>query len=549
MSAFSPLRVAYFCMEYGLAAEFTIYSGGLGVLAGDYMKSIGDLRMPAIGLGLFWDQGYTKQLIDNAGNPEDAYPPTPRDSISTLDVSLEVTVAGKPIACIAHRVERYTSATLYLIEPEREADRWITRRLYGGGEDDRLAQEIVLGVGGVRLLQALGHTIDVYHFNEGHAVFSGLELVRQRCEKGLSFSDALADVKEHIVFTTHTPVPAGNEVHDWAAMRRMSADLGFSSDELGELGGSPFSMTETGLRISRRANAVAELHGETARGMWQHVSGGAPIIAITNGVHAPTWQDPRIRASVVQDKDEEAQNAELWLVHQKLKAELCAEIARRTGVELRIDDLLIGFARRAAVYKRANLVLEDENQMESVFFEHGVQLVYAGKAHPHDFSGKALVRRLVEASRRWPENIVFLENYDMALGALLTRGCDVWLNTPRRPKEASGTSGMKAAMNGVLNVSIADGWWPEGCRHGETGWQIGMPDPSDAEAGEAAIDRRDREVLYRVFADEVIPRYQDHRSRWVAMMKESIAMSQWRFSSDRMVQEYYARLYRRDPSP
>jgi glycogen phosphorylase len=544
MSASTRPRIAYFCMEYGLSSELPIYSGGLGVLAGDHMKSAGDLRLPITGIGLFWSEGYTKQIIDGAGAPQDIYPTTPKDALTLLDVEIEVTVGDRPVLCHAYKVDRYTSATLYLLEPKREQDRWITRRLYGGGDEDRLAQEIVLGVGGVRLLQALGHEVDVYHFNEGHAVFAGLELVRQRCEAGQDFHQACAQVREHVVFTTHTPVPAGNEVHGLDIMRRMSADLGFTDAELSALGGAPFSMTVAGLRLSRIANGVAQLHGETARVMWSGVSGGAPIIAITNGVHAPTWQDARIRAATVADKSDEQQRAEIWDAHQAMKAELCALIAERTGIELRCDRLLIGFARRAAMYKRADLVFGHPERFEPWLRDHGVQFVFAGKAHPRDHQGKAMVSRVVEASRRWSGNVVFLENYDMDLGAALTRGVDIWLNNPRWPKEASGTSGMKAAMNGVLNVSILDGWWPEGCRHGETGWQIGTPDPGDSYAAEESIDHRDREALYRVFADEVIPRYYEDRDQWLRMMQASIAMARWRFSSDRMLQEYFATLYR-----
>ena len=542
--------VAYFCMEYGLSPDLPIYAGGLGVLAGDHMKSAGDLRLPITGLGLLWNQGYTTQLINEAGYPDDVYPFTPRDALTKVDVEIEVTIGGKPVPCVAYRVERYTDATLYLLEPKREADRWITERLYGGGHEERLAQEIILGVGGVRLLNALGVKVDVYHFNEGHAVFAGLELLRQQCEAGVSFHDALADMRQHIVFTTHTPVPAGNEVHGLDIMRRMSADLGFSDQELEVLGGAPFSMTVAGLHMARIANGVAELHGETARTMWRHVSRGAPILSITNGVHVPSWQDARIRAALVADKPEATQAEELWEAHQRCKGELVNLVAERTGVELRIDRLLVGFARRAAAYKRADLIFGDPEQLERLFEDQRLQLIFSGKAHPRDERGKALVSRLVEAARRWPRNVVFLENYDMVLGAALTRGCDVWLNNPRRPKEASGTSGMKAAMNGVPNLSILDGWWPEGCRHGETGWKIIDPNPDDAHLPEEEIDQRDRAALYRVLTEEVMPRYYDDRAQWVAMMNASIAMSQWRFSSDRMLEDYYRRMYRPgEPTP
>jgi starch phosphorylase len=513
------------------------------------MKSVGDLHVPLTGIGLLWDEGYTRQVIGAGNTVEDEYPKTPRDAVRRIDVRVEVTVRGKVIPLRAWKVERFISSTLYLLEPERDEDRWITQRLYGGGAEDRVAQEIVLGVGGVRLLDALGLSVDIFHFNEGHAVFAGLELLRQRRFGGTTLVDRVAKLRPHVVFTTHTPVPAGNEVHDLALLTKLDADLGFTDHELELIGGDPFSMTVAGLRLSRLANGVAELHGETAREMWKDVDGAAPIIAITNGVHAPTWQDARIRAALVPDKPRERQDAELWDAHQDMKAALIAEIARRTSITLARDTLLIGFARRAATYKRADLILHDERALKRLF-ERGVQLVYAGKAHPRDLQGKALIGKVVEAARKHPGYVVFLENYDMRLGALLTRGADVWLNNPRRPLEASGTSGMKAAMNGVPNLSILDGWWPEGCEHGVTGWKIGDPDPADDAFDEkdiARVDKRDRELLYHVLDRDVLPAYAE-RARWVAIMRASIAMSQWRFSSDRMVEDYVHKVYAADHS-
>jgi starch phosphorylase len=537
-------RVAYFCMEYGLDPSFPIYAGGLGILAGDHMKSVGDLHVPVTGIGLMWDEGYTRQIIGPKGAIEDKYPKTNRDPVSKLDVKLEVTIRGKKVPLRAWKVERFASSTLYLLEPVRDSDRWITQRLYGGGPEDRLAQEIVLGVGGVRLLQALDAEVDVFHFNEGHAVFAGLELLRQKRYGGTKLADRIAKLRPHVAFTTHTPVPAGNEVHGLELMRKMDADLGFTDAELEQIGGNPFSMTVAGLRMARIANGVAALHGETARAMWKDVQHAAPIISITNGVHAPTWQDARVRAALVPDKPREHQDAELWAAHQRMKAELIAVIKERTGKKLEQDKLLIGFARRAASYKRADLILGDEHALKKLF-ERGVQIVYSGKAHPRDLPGKALVGKLVEAAKKHPKHVVFLENYDMTTGALLTRGADIWLNNPRRPLEASGTSGMKAAMNGVPNLSILDGWWPEGCEHGVTGWKIGDPDPQDNAFDEhdaARIDKRDRELLYAALDHDVLPAYAD-RARWVAIMRASIAMSQWRFSSDRMVQDYVAKIY------
>jgi len=537
-------RVAYFCMEYGLDPAFPIYAGGLGILAGDHMKSVGDLRVPVTGIGLLWDEGYTRQIIVVGGVIEDQYPKTPRDAVRRIEVKVEVTVRGKKVPLRAWKVERFVTSNLYLLEPEKEDDRWITQRLYGGGVEDRLAQEILLGVGGVRLLAALGDLPDVFHFNEGHAVFAGLELLRQQRFGGTTMSERLTQLRAHVVFTTHTPVPAGNEVHDLDLMRKMSADLGFTDAELEMIGGDPFSMTVAGLRLARIANGVAELHGETAREMWKDVDGAAPIISVTNGVHQPTWQDARIRAALVPDKPRERQDAELWSAHQRMKGELLAEVARRTGVHLALDKLVIGFARRAAAYKRADLILGDEHALRRLF-DHGVQIVYAGKAHPRDLAGKALVGKLLDAAKHHTRHVVFLENYDMRIGALMTRGADIWLNNPRRPLEASGTSGMKAAMNGVPNVSVLDGWWPEGCVHGVTGWKIGDPDPNDDafdEADAARVDKRDRELLHHVLEDEVLPAYAT-RPRWLEIMRASIAMSQWRFSSDRQVEDYVNKIY------
>ena len=531
-------------MEYGLDPSFPIYAGGLGILAGDHMKSAGDLRVPLVGIGLFWDEGYTRQLIGKTGAVEDHYPKTPRDALRRIDTRIDVTVRGKKVSCIVWKVERYVSSTLYLIEPEHEEDRWITQRLYGGGVEDRLAQELLLGVGGVRLLQALGHTIDVYHFNEGHAVFAGLELLRQNMFGGSTLPDRLAKLRPHVVFTTHTPVPAGNEVHDLDVMRKMDAHLGFSDAELELIGGDPFSMTVAGLRLARVANGVAALHGETARAMWKDIERAAPILSITNGVHAPTWQDARIRAALVPDKPRARQDADLWAARRALKQELLDEVERQTQLRLADDGLIIGFARRAAAYKRADLILGDERGLRRLF-DQGVRLVYAGKAHPRDLAGKSLVVRLLEAVKKHPGRIVFLENYDMRLGALLTRGVDVWLNNPRRPLEASGTSGMKAAMNGVPNLSILDGWWPEGCEHGVTGWKIGDPDPSDDpfdEKDALRVDRRDRELLQRTIERDVLPSFLD-RERWTAIMRASIAMWQWQFSSDRMIEDYVTKIY------
>lgn len=536
-------------MEFGLDPKLTIYSGGLGILAGDHMKSVGDLRRPVTGIGLFWAHGYTKQHVDETG-VHDSYPTTSREALVAVDVTVEVTVRGKVVPLRAWKVDRFLESELLLLEPANQEDRWITERLYGGDEPDRLAQEIVLGVGGVRLLRALGREPDLYHFNEGHAVFAGLELLRANRFGGDTLVERMTKLRPHVVFTTHTPVAAGNETHGHEIMRELDANIGFDNHELHAIGGTPFSMTIAGLRMSRLANGVAELHGETARAMWKDVEGAADIISITNGVHVPTWQDARIRAALAPGKSAGQQADELWMAHGRMKAELLDEIEARNGVRLRADRLLVGFARRVASYKRADLVLGDPAILERLFADDRVQIVYAGKAHPRDEAGKRMLGKLAEAAHQWNRSVLFLQNYDMRLGALLTRGCDVWLNNPRRPLEASGTSGMKAAMNGVPNLSILDGWWPEGCRHGETGWKIGDGEADHdshvellGDAAIAKIDARDRARLYDVLENEVMATYYGDRRRWIDIMRASIEMSQWQFSSDRMVEEYFARLY------
>ncbi|AKU89718.1 alpha-glucan family phosphorylase [Vulgatibacter incomptus] len=525
-------RVAYFCMEYGLHEELPMYAGGLGILAGDHIKSAHDRGLPLVAIGLFWREGYTQQRIGGDGYPYDDFPAVSMEGFEDAGVRFHVSVQGNQVECRALRSERYGTAPLYLIESVEDRFRWITRRLYGGRHHDRIAQEILLGVGGVRLLRALGHQVDVYHFNEGHAVFAGLELIRERIGRGLSFDEALADTRDEIVFTTHTPVPAGNESHDLGVLHEMGAWLDFNQGEMERLGGNPFNMTVAGLRLCRQANAVAKLHAETSREMWKHVSGAAPIVAITNGVHPGTWQDARIRAAFEADDP-----AGLWNAHQEAKRELCADVKSRAGVELDPGRAIIGFARRAASYKRSDLILRDPSRIEPLLERREVQLLFSGKAHPQDEIGKRIVANLARLARQYPSSVVFIENYDMAIGRALTRGCDLWLNNPIRPFEASGTSGMKAAMNGVLNFSVLDGWWPEGCEHGVNGWQIG-----DAYEGEDR-DEHDLRSLFEVLTGQILPTYYGDHERWIRMMRASIEMSRWRFSSDRMLEEYYEKLY------
>ena len=524
-------HVAYFCMEYGLHESFPIYSGGLGVLAGDFIKSAHDLELPLVAVGLLWARGYCVQRIGANGRPYEEFPGYDSSFLVDTGVRVRVRIRGCEVESRVMRSERFGTVPLYLIEPLRQEDRWITHRLYEAGTDTRLAQEMLLGIGGVRALSWLGIKVDTCHFNEGHAVFAGLEMIAEQMETGVPFPDAWARVRDRIVFTTHTPVKAGNEEHSLKDLRRMGACLQLSGFEMRAIGGDPFNMTVAGLRLARAANAVSQLHGETARTMWKDVSDAAPIAAITNGVHAPTWQAENVREAA-------ASPAALWEAHAHHRRALLDEIAARTGERLPEEALLVGFARRAAGYKRADLILRDEKRLLKLFARN-VCVLFAGKAHPDDNAGRDLVAKLVTAARKHSGRVVFLENYDMGLGRLMTRGADVWLNNPSRPMEASGTSGMKAAMNGVPNCSILDGWWPEACRDGENGWAIGDGGNQD--------DATDLEALYDTLETKVLPTWQD-RGRWVQMMQASIASTQHAFSSDRMVSEYFQRLYARSPA-
>ncbi|MFN8544851.1 MAG: alpha-glucan family phosphorylase [Candidatus Binatia bacterium] len=526
--------VAYFCMEFGLHESFPIYAGGLGILAGDFVKSAHDLGLPVVGVGLRYAHGYSRQRIGPDGLPIDEFPPCPATGLEDTEVRVRVRIATREVEARVWHTTAFGNASLFLLEPVSHQDAWITRRLYDPTLDCRVAQEILLGVGGVRALRKLGIDVATYHFNEGHAVFAGIELVAEGMQRGARFGAALAAVREQIVFTTHTPVPAGNEVHSLAELRRLGACCELVDSEMRLLGGDPFNMTVAGLRLSRMANAVSQLHGEVSREMWKGVDRAAPIVAITNGVHRPTWQDAHIRGAG-------SAPSALWTAHQTLKDELLDIVAARTGTQLRRDVVTLGFARRAAGYKRSDLIFRDAARIEPLLAGGRLQLVFAGKAHPDDPEGKRIVGTLVRMARRFPESVAFVPDYDMVLGRALTRGTDVWLNNPVRPQEACGTSGMKAAMNGVLNLSVLDGWWAEACLHGENGWAIG-----EATDGAPDQDARDLDALLTTLTDEVLPAYSDRR-RWVAMMQASIRTTEEHFSSDRMVREYFARLYARQP--
>lgn len=537
MSKNSYPNVAYLCMEYGLKSSFKTYAGGLGILAGDYLKGAKDLDVPIIGIGIKWKQGYSDQRIDAKGMAYDSYHNNVYDILEDTGIKVNVKIRKKDVVCKVWKTEEYGNNPIYLLDtdiPENSGeDRWITGQLYGWFKEERIAQEIVLGIGGIKLLRELQIPVDVYHFNEGHAVLAAFELIKEKMESGFTFEEAWRKTREEIVFTTHTPIIQGNESHAIDAFDYMGAFNGLTRDQIIRIGGEPFNMTVAALRLSRKSNSVSKLHAITSNKMWKTIAVRSEIIGITNAIHVPTWVDGRI---IRAEKD----SYELWKSHMELKKETIAFIKNRTGTKLDANKLLIGFSRRAASYKRSDLIFKNKEIIEPLLKEGKVQIVFSGKAHPLDDTGKEIVQNLVEMMRRYPNSVVFLENYDMTIGAMLTRGCDLWLNNPRRPLEASGTSGMKAAMNGVLNCSILDGWWPEACIDGVNGWQFGDGFESD---NVEELDRHDLEALYDVLLNKVIPTYYDNREKWVEMMMQSIATTKEKFSMNRMIKEYYENLY------
>ncbi|MFW5976386.1 MAG: alpha-glucan family phosphorylase [Bacillota bacterium] len=527
-------KVAYFCMEFGLQEDFRIYAGGLGILAGDILKAARERGYPMIGVGILWRRGYTRQFIGGDGKPYDVF--TNNDYLynylEDTGIEVSVTIRKREVKCKVWKTDQFNNNTLYLLDtnhPEND-DRWITGRLYGGFEEERIAQEMVLGIGGVRALKALEEEVDLYHFNDGHPVLAGLELIKDKLNKGMVFSEALRETRKEIVFTTHTPVKAGNETHSYRVMRYMQAFNGLTEESIVEIGDFPFNMTVAGLKLAKIVNGVSELHGKTARKMWGHIKNKAPIIAITNGIHQKTWVDGEIINRYKNNED-------IWERHQQLKEELIAFVQKRNDIKLSQDKLLIGFARRAATYKRADLIFGEMEKLQPYLETGKIQLVFSGKAYPLDDGGKELVGKIVEMSRKFPQSVVYLEDYNMEVAEYLTKGVDVWLNTPRRPQEASGTSGMKAAMNGVLNLSILDGWWPEACQHGENGWQFG--DGYEAEDQ----DEHDLKALYEVLLNEVISTYYENRDKWCQMMGNSIESTYNKFSAKKMLDKYYEKMY------
>jgi starch phosphorylase len=499
-----------------------------------------------VGIGIRWKQGYGEQHIEpGTGKAFDSFRNYDHD-LEDTGVTVKVMIKDRDVLVKVWRVNQHGVDALYLLDTDvagNDGDaRWITGQLYGWFGDERVAQEMVLGIGGMRALQALKIKADVYHFNEGHALFAGFELIRRRMARGATFAAACAKTREEVVFTTHTPVLQGNEAHPIERLMYLGANHGLTRAQLKQLGGDPFNMTVGALRLSRRANAVADLHRVTANKMWSKVKGRCEIIGITNAIHLPTWVDPRMLSLAAACDGSKGRKEALFKRHQDNKRNLIRFVAERTQVNLDPDQLLIGFSRRAAPYKRSNFIFTDRTFIEPLLKSGKVQIVFSGKSHPLDDNGKVIVEDIVAMTRLYPNSVVFLENYDMEIGRMLTHGSDVWLNNPRRPLEASGTSGMKAAMNGVLNLSILDGWWPEACDHGVNGWQFG---DGYENSKDAVLDQHDFKAFKRVLAEEVLPTYYDNRDKWMDMMVASIQGTREAFGVKRMLDEYYDRLYRR----
>ena len=606
----APGPVAYFCAEYGFYESLGIYSGGLGVLAGDHTKTTSDMALPFIGVGLLYRKGYFHQTIDADGHQEHAYPD---DDLTMLPVSraqapdgelLKVTVElpGRDLQVAVWLAQVGRTPVLLLdtdIPENDDSDRPITHILYVRGREMRLHQELVLGVGGVRAIRALGIAPSVWHLNEGHSAFLLAERAREYVAAGSTLDDAWAKVRENSVFTIHTPVPAGNERFAADLVRRVAGPLldgdgrpttgGVPVERVLELGigvegdRSQFDMTGFSLRLTRDANAVSQLHAQTADQTWQGVATN-PIIGVTNGVHTPSWMGhamgETLRRFVSADLDNlDAGGAgapfweqldrvpadELWATHQRQKLEMAIfargrlrkQFARHgeapavlEAVESALDPdiLTIGFARRFATYKRAGLLFSDADRLARLLWndERPVQFLFAGKAHPADRPGQQVIQEIFGRSRseQLRGRIFILEDYDMRIARYLVAGVDVWLNNPRRPLEASGTSGMKAAANGVVNVSVLDGWWDEGWT-GDNGWAIGG---RETNPDEGAQDWADSQDLYRLLEDEIVPRYYDRGPdglpvAWVDLMRRSMASALWRFSTTRMLHDYVERMY------
>lgn len=599
---------AYLSAEFAVHASLPIYSGGLGALAGDILKEASDLAIPMVAVGLMYRQGYFRQRIDAWGWQHEYWVDTDPDRVPAalvtgddgLPLTVSVPIRGVDVVAQVWRVD-VGRVALYLLDAERpendQITRWITSRLYVGDPDTRLAQYILLGVGGLRALKAMGIEPGLVHLNEGHAAFASLELASQEAEaSGMALEDAFEVARAKTVFTTHTPVPAGNDTYDSGqvadALGDLARSLGVDVDAIirrgrtnPDDGWEPFGVTQFALRTSRAANGVSRRHGEVAREMWQGLWPGRPVDEVpighvTNGVHVPTWVGPPMRALLERHLGEDwmvrsadadtwaaidaIPDGDLWEVRQQQRAEL-VDYVRTKSVADRLarseprsyveaaahafdpDVLTIGFARRLATYKRLNLLSKNIHQALDLLSagKSGIQLVLAGKAHPRDDDGKRLVQELFASKLEGAAGArtVFLDDYDLTMAARLVQGCDVWLNLPRPPLEASGTSGMKSAVNGGLQLSVLDGWWAEGY-DGHNGWALS----GDVDDDHGAQDHRHSEELFRLLREEVLPEFTQRDdagvpTAWVARVKASLKTNAPGFAAGRMLRDYQEGFY------
>ncbi|MCL1893321.1 MAG: alpha-glucan family phosphorylase [Holophagaceae bacterium] len=603
--ALNARPVAYFCAEFGIHECLPIYSGGLGILAGDHLKGASNLGIPLVGIGLLYHQGYTTQELDKTHWQQDVREPYELDDLpikvckdekgEPLSVPLELPGRTIYARILEAPVGRVRLILLDTRDPRNSPeDQALAARLYGGDQRTRIQQELLLGVGGSRALRALGINASVYHLNEGHCAFAVLERARWRVKNdGLEPHFALKESAQATVFTTHTPVDAGHDRFpaDLAGehLKPLADGLGLSVEEVLGFGrvnpsdfGSPFMPTVLALKFSRRANGVAALHGVVSRRMWQVLWPGraeadVPIGHVTNGVHVPTWLaaeldqlykihlGPKWSESIVHPdmwaKVEDIDPAEIWEIKQVLKARMIrfvrekdADRAKRNGLAprktpvLEPEALTLGFARRFVTYKRPDLLFKDPDRLDKLINnpKMPLNLIFAGRSHPADNPGKEIIKRVNELIEdpRFKNRIIFVENYNMEVGRSLYQGVDGWLNNPRRPQEACGTSGMKAVMNGGLHISILDGWWAEGY-DGANGFAIG---DGLIHANQEIQDQRDCEALYKLLEDEVIPMYYDRNElglplRWIQRVKRSIRTLSWRFNADRMLIDYARNCY------
>ena len=601
--------VGYFSFEFGLHECLPLYSGGLGILAGDHLKSATDLGVPLVGIGLAYQYGYFRQYLNHDGWQQEDYPVndffnmamTPERQADGSPVMVEIEYPGRKVTARVWRIQVGRNPLFLLdtnLSVNRPEDRELTSRLYGGDIDMRIRQEILLGIGGVRALRALGIKPDVFHLNEGHSAFLCLERIRLlMLEQKVPYDVAFELVRSSSVFTTHTPVPAGNDHFDPQLVRTylkpLADQIGIGIENLINLGrqdpadkSETFCMTVLALRLAQFANGVSELHGHVSRKMWKRIWPGVPvdevpISHITNGIHTRTWQCMELSRlyerylgprwydkptnHMVWERVARIPDAELWRAHERMRERLVGYVRRKLHQQLESrganranitaarevldpEALTIGFARRFATYKRANLILRDPTRLARILNkpDRPVQIIFAGKAHPKDHPGKELIRQIVHLAQRdeFRKRIVFLEDYNIEVARYMVQGVDIWLNNPRRPLEASGTSGMKVPVNGGINLSVLDGWWCEGYDR-ENGWAIGAGEDYDDPDYQ---DQVESTALYELLENEIAPIYYERSSddvprEWVRVMKNSMRTVNAEFNTNRMVEEYTQRFY------